>query len=721
MAKRKIEAEVELSTDTSALDDVDKQLDKLEGRDVEVDAAVDSRDVERLEDRLDDVDGRRVEVDATVDKRAIDRFDDQLDGLSRDAIELRVEFKRQALTKQIASTLRELERLEDPVDIEASTQRLEAAQAELRELADLADRKYEIEIDADPKRTAQRAAGDIDSMRQRGEGLQSALPAIRGFGDELGTTAGSAGIASQAVADLGDFSLIMGERFASAGSKTAALTTKLGTALGAAGLAGAIGGIAVQLGQVLIPKLQDWLGSSDDVIEANDELIGSFDSVAKALAEQNYRDAVDAFLDSNDDLLESAARAGVGADDLARFVLRLQDDLGDVSGTRKQSEAYLQLEADAKLARGEIQRSTADQFEYGRIAGSIADDLIDKRSEELVAQGRAREAIELAASALDEQTDAVERNVDSSDELIDTAADVAQAELDAADAVLAAADARRAAADADFALRDAQRDLIETLSEAADVLDDQDSTLVDVSAALDDVALSAGDVADAAVRQTREQYAARGATLSQLQATQLWNSSMLDAAATADGPLRRSILDYIASVNDIPASKLTEIEAALDEGDVARANALLNEASRKREAEIEATARKDQAERDLNDAARDRTSKIDVDVVIRRGVKYDQSTGTFVPTGRSTISDTQRRALAAPLSDDVSIFGRAATADSARSYARAGDNLDAVVTLPVDVSTSRGTTNVQINLPRAAEARDVVRVVERWSRVNGRA
>lgn len=138
--------------------------------------------------------------------------------------------------------------------------------------------------------------------------------------------------------------------------------------------------------------------------------------------------------------------------------------------------------------------------------------------------------------------------------------------------------------------------------------------------------------ADATVAAYTETLKSQGITIKASDATALWNGEMLKNAASAKGPLRQSILDYIGVVNGIPPEKVTEILAALDRGDVDEANRLLNEASRKREAEIAAeTTGVQSAEAELNRLARERAARVVVMVDKNLGM-VDQG-GTVGPGG----------------------------------------------------------------------------------------
>lgn len=659
-------------------------------------------------DRLPDQASVDVEADTRTAERRIDTFDRQVENLTDDARELRIQFRSEQLQREIRGVLRDLERLEDPTEIEARTGDLERAQAELRDLAELADRKYEIQIDADPRRTAQRAAGDLDTMRARGEGLQSALPAIRGFGDELGGTAAGAGIASQAVADLGDFALITGERFATEGGRMSRVATRLGTVLGAAGLAGAVAGIAVQIGQLALPKLREWIGGAEDTVEANEELRGSFESVGEAIAAGDYREAVDKFLSSNDELVDSARRVGVSSEDLARYVLRLQSDLGDTSGLDTQSEAYRQLEADAKLARDQVVREAADRLQFDRLAIDLGDELLRKRVEQLTEEGRYAEALELAASALEDQTDATDDAADAADDQAEAAEAAADALREQAEAAEAVANVNRSVADTTLRVEERTDAYAEALERAtADVADAEQGTR-EYRAAQRDATDAAVDMADAVVEQARAAAEARGETYSASAATSAWNRSMVGAARQASGPLRDAIVNYIATVNGIPPEFVTAIVADTNYASVEEAGRALDDVSRTRNAQLDAETDTTQAERALNDAARDRTVRLRATATLDGGFRLP---GGQIIYGGGPLGPPVPD-LGDPLPPTATPLG---TDPGARLFAA-----DELTAGPRRVRGGGDTYNLTVNLPRAAEAREVTRVLSRWRRVNGR-
>ena len=129
-------------------------------RDVELNLIARDQASDVVEDLAATVEGlpedATVQVDAdTGDALSnVERLDRELENATDDTRELRITFRSEQLQREIRSALRDLEKLDDPVEIEARTGDLERAQAELRELAELADKKYTVDVDADPGRTA---------------------------------------------------------------------------------------------------------------------------------------------------------------------------------------------------------------------------------------------------------------------------------------------------------------------------------------------------------------------------------------------------------------------------------------------------------------------------------------------------------------------------------------------------------------------------------------
>lgn len=206
-----------------------------------------SKVIGKVADEIDGLDDADIEIGAdTRDAETnIQRFERELDALTNDSgRELRIDFKEQVLQQKIRSTLRALERLDDPVDIQVKQDELETAQRDLNDLADLASKKYDVDIDVDQKGNTRRAADDFERLdsatRGTNETVQSGIGPLRGFTDELGGAAQAGGTAGNAIIDAGEAIEIFG---AKAGLSEASIA-KVSGALGAVGIAVTVGATA---------------------------------------------------------------------------------------------------------------------------------------------------------------------------------------------------------------------------------------------------------------------------------------------------------------------------------------------------------------------------------------------------------------------------------------------------------------------------------------------
>ena len=248
------------------------------------------KQIEDIADAAEKLDGE-VEVEVTADTRdaetRIAKFEREVDGLTDDARELRIEYRAQTIEREIKKTLRELDKLEDPVDIEAKSGDLERAQKDLKDLAELAERKYEIDIKADTKQ-ATRGVKDLTSAVDDGgagalkgaDRYQSLGSSVRGVSDELGVA--SSGVNSFAIGalDAGDVAVQMGEKF----GLSAKAAAGLGTALGAAGIGAVIAGTAVPAILSLInsqEKLNEETKEASERISEQLGLLENFDEFAE--------------------------------------------------------------------------------------------------------------------------------------------------------------------------------------------------------------------------------------------------------------------------------------------------------------------------------------------------------------------------------------------------------------------------------------------------------
>jgi hypothetical protein len=284
---------------------------------------------------------------------------------------------------------------------------------------------------------------------------------------------------------------------------------------------------------------------------------------------------------------------------------------------------------------------------------------------------------------------------DAQTQLEETIAEANAAMLEQAGILQEQIDAQRAAADSAFALRDAEDDLAEKVAGANDEMKEADGDLRKVRGVLDDVAQSAGEVADSTVRVWQE----------------MWNKKMVESASTLDGPMRDAVLDYAANVNGIPPEKVSEIRALLDAGKIVEAEALLNEASRTRDAAIQADALTDQAEQDLAYLARDRTSRI---FAVGGGVRVMDSGGN-IPSGQSALVAEKRPEFVngVLVNGPADVTGGAETGRILGRMGGAGGRSSGAVS-----NTYSITVNVAPGGDPASTGRALVEAIQDYERVN---
>lgn len=215
-----------------------------------------------------------------------------------------------------------------------------------------------------------------------------------------------------------------------------------------------------------------------------------------------------------------------------------------------------------------------------------------------------------ATQSSTDNADAAKTQAEAQDKVHDALGKV----FDALDKVLKAQqeqiDAQRAATDSAYALMAANDEYTTHLSTLADQVKEADGDQRKLNKIYDEGRQAAVKVADATVKLADEQAKASGATLSSTQRIDAFNQSMLQSAATASGPQRQAILDYVANVNNIPSSKATAIAMYVEAGDMENAKRLLNETSTTRIASVKADtdrASLDAARRELDGIAAPRT------------------------------------------------------------------------------------------------------------------
>lgn len=464
-----------------------------------------------------------------------------------------------------------------------------------------------------------------------------------------------------------DVSITIGESLAPGVAKAATGFAKLLQAEPVQELLEGIGTAAEIAGEVL-GNLSDWDGADPQAVASIQTLLDTL-ALLDGRTLDEYMEAVRKinsdvdFGPVNEQVIaarEAADKLGVSFDDLVR------DGVKTEQGLRKAAQAAGGLPQPMEEAADATKDAAAAAREHAGALKEEADALLDR-------VGGARELADLnqeLAEAIPEQIAAMEE------------ANAAQHEAAAAYEEATKAGGKN-------------KDLNEKAAEAVRKSTEANKSAVD----------QAVRVSDSLVKQAEAQAQANGRTVTSAQKMDIWNRSMVAAAWQAQGPLRQSILNFIATANQIPPEKLTEIKAAIDRGDLATAERLINETSRTREAAINADANTAQAERELNHVARDRTASIAVavrggrgsgifGVAAQGGVMGQGQLQHFADGGVAMVGENGPEPVFLP---DGS---RVVTTQSARNWIQEAVR-DAVATSP----------NVNLNINRARNDRELERAV----------
>lgn len=647
---------------SSKLDEVRRQLEQLERSGEDVEGSF--REVETAGARMaqalqSEADSMIAEIDATA--TAVRAMQRALDGTDLDATEVVADLKRAGLTA---------------AEVEADVDQLAAA----------LKRTSDVRVHA-----AKMGFNDVGQAVNRvGQESTRAGDASRGF---LGGMVGDSASAVTGIGPLGEAISQLTEGVAEGEVRFKQLATA-GLAMGAVAL------VFHQIGKAKeqAAKVEAF---NTEAAEAYTEALGEANTALEAVT-NTLREAGKVELNlfgNTHDVTAELARFGLTVEQFSELVVGGRPKIQEWS-TALEEAGFSAEDAGAVIAAASQQHEALIKAQEAAAATSavfatVQDDLAANleatargaatAAGEALAMAAATAAAESAAedltAALEDEAAQLEENVERLNEQVE---------------------ARRAAVDATYALREEQRQWNETLVEAGEQLDDLKEGTDEYQAVLDGTALAAADLADASVRVADEQATAAGRTLSATERIDAFNRSMLTSAASASGPLRQAILGYIGAMNEIPASKMTEIHAAIDRGDLAEAERLLNGTSRSRQASVEADADTREAERKLDLAARDRTARINVRTV---------GGGGGLPTfryARGTKGAARGLAVVGEEGPELVDFGGGEKVRSAPATA---------ATMRSEPPRGGGTTI--INMPSGVRPESVTRAARKYERVQG--
>jgi len=348
------------------------------------------------------------------------------------------------------------------------------------------------------------------------------------------------------------------------GANVAMLGTKAG-AKSAAGALGILGGIAMVAYAANAKKAADATKNMNEAVSdlsrtTDDDLVkafinaqvatmfatdvfGGFDAAMTQLVETSFDSATRmlALEDASGGLTNQLIAGGKSADDAAEFVAKLRA----AHEAETVALANLAKTQDANTASTEDATDAADE-------GTEAAKKLGKTFDWVAAKTEAHyRAMEQAETAADELREAEEK-------LISTNRELAGNVLDAEEATWS---------------------WIEAQAQATETAVSADSTMIDVARSLNDVVRATDTMVIANAGLTDE-------TLATEAGLRTWVGGMQAAAAELNGPQKSAVLEHIARVAGVPAEKFTKIQALIDQGDLERAEELLNLLVRQRTATV---------------------------------------------------------------------------------------------------------------------------------------
>lgn len=338
-----------------------------------------------------------IDADAGAAVKALDAVDDAAGRADRsiDDIADRVDVDTRRATGNLDDVERaagDAERAVRDVDgtdvtIDADTSDVVAAESDVKELRDLARDpvRVTVDVDAESMDRVRRVGDDVKTVGVNAEGLQRGVGPLRGFTDELGGAAGTAGTAANALIDAGEAVEIFGAQLGL--SQTALSRVSLG-----------LGGIGLAVGAATF-AWSKYREAQEKARERAEELLG----VQEQLADGKYREAAEKLTDTYGDLFADLAAQGV---DAATAVRVLNGDLETTLDTLSES-----ANAGDQLAAGTVK--LADGFAEIDVASAAA---LLKLRDDFAAAG-----VELAGTTA--TTDALERALRGTG---DTATDAAR-------------------------------------------------------------------------------------------------------------------------------------------------------------------------------------------------------------------------------------------------------------------------------------------------------
>jgi hypothetical protein len=567
-----------------------------------------------------------VTADAAPARKSVEDVLSVVDRLARDPATLVLTSNATDIARQITDLVGELDKLDaDDPEVQVKAEQINSLQGDLDTLETKLRDINGIPVDVDTKP----AKASLDEVGKSADSSKSALANMIGnSAQDLGSLGGQAGSAGVAIGQMAEYmadAAFEGEGMRSVLKSFGGVAVPIAAITVAVSAIGSIFQDIADRAARATDLMKDFAGTAGDVAKTRDAVSGLSGDLSKFDADA--RTAWGGFLEGAAKAAKSIpvlggliGDAGQNVTDVLSVFNKLGISSADIADALdKQGDAWSELGVNLLAAK------EAGQISSAQYAGAV-------------------QVLEQYRKAHEDAAAATKFSTDTDRDAAQAATDLNQAYADAADASTAYADSQQRGADmidrVNQLLTDQAAALnaqVDAASSAADAnraenkaLEDYGKTLHDAKASTDDVVDSAIALAKAHQQTAAEQAKANGQTQTATANLDSLNEGLLNTAAGAKGPARDGILAYVAAVNQIPPEKLTEIQAAIDRGDLATAKALLDEASAPRTAAVNADANTAAASRDINAVAnKNYQATVTVTAVPGQGVRY--AGGRLVP------------------------------------------------------------------------------------------
>ncbi len=316
-------------------------------------------------------------------------------------------------------------------------------------------------------------------------------------------------------------------------------------------------------------------GSMDDATDSTADLSAELDRAITSL-ERNQEALDDLFdarvraLDAEVDAENASRDFGNALDDVAQAERDLTDARNDRTDATRDAisiERALNSVEDATQSLTEAERELARAREGRGQRAQALEDAEKGLAEAQKAVAEASQPSKVSLSLEDREraakslTDAQERLADAEERLRD-AREEGGAEADIREATERVERAQLSAREAALGLADAREQAADREIEAARRIGEAEDNLAGARLRARD---AARDAAEAAVQLASDREEAAGRQLPVEERERIFRQSLLDTAAAAEGPVKRAILDLVATLDVLGTERKLELQANVDQ------------------------------------------------------------------------------------------------------------------------------------------------------------